>query len=226
MNFVEYIKHHQYGHIPSSLSHLYYLIHIFTNKFVIPYEDNIVIGKPFGSSAYYYIWEKMGYIPSRRYCDVTKEFEIPFVDYSGETLGNSLGVSSGIELGNNKLTYVNMSDSQLQMGPTLESIQFIGRHKQNIVLTIDYNKKQLTGDLLTNLKSDMTMFNLNGWKSYSIDNPSDINKSMFSHNHPVVIFVNTIKGKGIKEMENDPVYWHYKPIEDEQLTVDKELLSL
>lgn len=226
MNFLEYIKKYEYGHIPSALSQIYYLNHIFCNELVKPYEHNIVLGKPFGSAAYYYIWDRMGYIEDKKYNAGVKEYEIDFVDFSEETLGNALGIASGMELGNGKMTYVNLSDSQLQMGPTLEAIQFIGRHQQNITVTIDYNREQLTSGLLTDTASDIMFFENNGWEVFSIDNTYDWFEFGFEYSCPVVFFVNTKKGDGIVEMEEDIKYWHYRPIDNEILTMTDKLRNL
>ncbi len=227
MNYLEYIKYYNYGHIPSALSQIYYLNYIFTNNLAEPYKHNIVLGKPFGHSAYYYIWNKLGYISNRRYSDGVRHEEIDFVDFADVTLGNSLGVASGLEMGNGKMTYVNISDSQLQMGSVMESIQFIGWHNQNIKLTIDYNKKQLTTDLLTNISSDKLLFERNRWRIFHITGDDfgqfDIGMSLKG---PIVFFVETVKGDGIPEIQDELDKWHYKTIEEEELTMDSKLMCL
>ncbi len=226
MNYLEFIREYEYTHIPSALSQIYYLDYIFGGRFVKPYRDNIVLGKPFGHSAYYYIWNRLGYIPDQRYSDGVRHEEIDFVDFSDVTLGNALGVASGLEMGNGKMTYVNMSDSQLQMGSVFEAIQFIGRHKQNIKVTIDYNRKQLTSDLLTTLKSDMELFESNGWNTYDIMSPFFEMGMLWGVPGPDVFFVLTKKGDGIPEMENDLDKWHYRPVGDEVLTMTDKLRDL
>ena len=226
MNFLEFVTHYNYGHIPSALSQIYYLNYIFNNKLVEPYKHNIVIGKPFGGCAYYYIWERLGYIESKKYHVGVKDTEIDFVDFSDETIGNSLGVSSGIELGNGKMTYVNMSDSQLQMGSVIEAIQFIGRTQQNIKLTIDYNRSQLTSELLTSTLSDYSIFTSNGWSIFNIEDDYDNIDDGFKLDGPVVFFMKTNKGDGIVEMQDNPLYWHYREVEDEMLTMTDKLINL
>jgi len=202
------------------LSQIYYLDYVFGAEFVKPYRDNIVLAKPFGHSAYYYIWKRLGYIDDRKYSDGVRHSEIDFVTFSDVTIGNALGVASGIEMGNGRMTYVNMSDSQLQMGSVLEAIQFIGRHKQNIKMTIDYNRKQLTSDLLTDYEADKQMFLSNGWWVFEIDEDECFLDLGFSFNMPgpTVTFIKTVKGRGIPEMENDLEKWHYRPVGDEVLT--------
>jgi len=210
-------------HIPSALSQYSYL------KYILPEIDykntNISIGKPFGSQAYYVIWEKMNLCKQPLNYGVKHE-ELNFVNFSEETLGNAIGVASGLEFANKKKTWCNISDGALQMGATLEAIQFIGKYKQNILLTIDFNGVQLTGktDKIMNIDihQQKKIFKLYDWDTYIIDtqNISDENiqliKTLIHQNTkiPTVILFKTIKGQGVKEMENDPVKWHYKELKD------------
>lgn len=203
-------------HIPSSLSHLYYLDYIFTNN-LISKNWNIIIGKPFGAYAYYYIWSKLGWLDStKKYSYGIKHEEIDFVDFSEETLGNALGVASGIEIGNGKQTWVNLSDASLEMGPTMEAIKFIGRYNQNIKVTIDFNKMKLTSELFLTTKGIRQLFENNGWWFFEIKTKKDFYKlgNLLNTSGPVCILIHTKKGDGVKEMEKDPIEWHYKSLTD------------
>ena len=44
-------------------------------------------------------------------------------------------------------------------------------------------------------------------------------------NKPKVIILNTIKGKGIKEFENDPV-WHARILKGEEMRIGKKRLGI
>ena len=89
-----YSYKHQLTHVPSALSMLTYIDAIFSEKFIVPYRDRIVLGKPFGSQAYYLVWNKLGYLDEIENLSVgVKHSEIPFVDYGEETMGNALGVA-------------------------------------------------------------------------------------------------------------------------------------
>jgi transketolase N-terminal domain/subunit len=219
-------------HIPSALSQLYYLDYIFSNGLVTK-DWNIVIGKPFGAEAYYYTWEKNGWLdttikPISEYSYGIKHKELPFVNFSEETLGNALGVAAGISLVSDKPTWVNISDAALQMGPTYEAIQFIGQNQLQMVVTIDFNKMQLTGPLADNKlhSSYIQLFEINDWEVWDIYINPKINlvrsfdeqfKKVSNCQElkvkPVVIFIHTIKGDGVLEMEIDSVKWHYKNLE-------------
>ena len=59
---INFSKANSLSHIPSALSMLDYIDILFTGKYIIPFKDKIVLGKPFGSQAYYLIWKACGYL--------------------------------------------------------------------------------------------------------------------------------------------------------------------
>jgi transketolase N-terminal domain/subunit len=191
---------------------------------------NIIIGKPFGADAYYYVWKKIKWIKSSKKLSYgIKHTELDFVNFSEETLGNSLGVAAGIALGNYKKTWVNLSDAALQMGPTLEAIQFIGYKQLPIIVTIDYNSMQLTGNLRTKKQSIKKLFESFDWNVFEIKDKTEYYKfnNIFRLNGPTVILVYTKKGDGVKEMEDNPIEWHYKTLKDiREITISPELKDL
>mgnify|MGYP006114666283 FL=1 len=50
-------------------------------------------------------------------------------------------------------------------------------------------------------------------------------KKKFKREAPVVIILNTIKGKGIKEFENDPI-WHARKLQGEEIEIGKKGLNI
>ena len=44
-------------------------------------------------------------------------------------------------------------------------------------------------------------------------------------NVPTVYVINTIKGKGIKEFENDPI-WHARKLKDNDIKIGKKRLGI
>lgn len=205
-------------HIPSALSQYSYLKHI------LPHLDytniDLVIGKPFGSQAYYTIWEEIGLLEDKEYNYGIKHEELPFVNFSEETLGNALGVAAGINLANNRKTIVNLSDGAIQMGPTLEAIQFIGANQLDITCFVDCNGYQLTGSTKSianqDCRSIQKIFDAYGWRTIMIDS-DDFNFETYrllseALIKPAVFLFRTRKGHGVPEMEDDPVTWHYKPL--------------
>lgn len=218
---VEHSYKNKLTHVPSALSMLTYVDTLFTQEYVKPFRDRIVLGKPFGSQAYYLIWKKLGYLDSIDELSMgVKHEEIDFVDYGEETMGNALGVAAGIAIANPTQTvWVNLTDATLQMGSTLEAIQYIGHNKlNNILMTVDNNNCQVTGktsDVLHVTPAIDFIYN-NSWDLVTCDGHCvDAIKDTFIHqsDYPRAFVYNTIKGHGVPYMETDPVKWHYKPIE-------------
>ena len=113
-----------------------------------------------------------------------------------------------------KKVFVLISDGELNEGSNWEALMFAVHHKlNNLVVIIDYNKIQSL-DYIKNvikiepLKKKFLSF---GLQVVKIDghNFKEIEKSLklLKQKKPLVIIANTIKGKGVKEMENK-VLWH------------------
>ena len=224
---VTYSRDKGLTHIPSALSMSTYVEFLFENKIIVPYRDKIVLGKPFGSQTYYILWKKMGLLKDIDNLSVgVKHNEIDFVDYGEETMGNALGVGSGIALSNKgKRVWVNITDATLQMGSTLEAIQYIGHNCiNNILLTIDNNNYQVTGNTNNVLTVEPVIklaqnynwhvITVNGHcKNTILKELSNLDKIK----KPILINFLTKKGKGVKYMEDDPVKWHYKTIDSDEI---------
>jgi transketolase len=197
-----------------------YISVLFEKKHIVPFKDKIVLGKPFGSQAYYLVWKACGYLDNIENLSIgVKHDEISFVDFSEETMGNALGVASGIAHTTSDTIYVNISDASLQMGSTLEAIAYIGTQQlKNIVVTVDYNQVQVTGktDDVISIKPLPAFFKSYGWEVIHVDGHCNkkLHKSFAKickkRNTPLVYFCHTIKGKGVDYMEADPITWHYK----------------
>jgi len=221
---VEYSFTHQLSHIPSALSMLDYVHVLFAQHFVKP-SDFIVIGKPFGAQAYYLVWQELGLLDSIEHLSVSvKHDEISFVDYGEETLGNALGVAAGIAIAtDNKQVWVNLSDATLQMGNTLEAIQFIGHNcLSDILVTVDYNGAQVTGSTHSILSVDpiIDMCYNYGWDVRIVDGHDNVALTKtfigLDNTKPKIVFCRTRKGYGYPSMTSDTKKWHYKKIESEQ----------
>lgn len=211
---------HKLTHVPSALSMIDYVDTLFTEEYIVPRRDSIVLGKPFGSQTYYTVWKRCNYIENIDNLSVgVKHDEIDFVDYGEETMGNALGVATGIAIAHpERKVWVNITDATLQMGSTLEALQYIGHKKiKNIVVTVDYNNMQVTGatDSVLAVEPVINMCKNYKWDVREVDGHdiSDIkNKWSYTSQHPTIFFYITRKGYGVSYMESDPVHWHYKPM--------------
>ena len=116
-----------------------------------------------------------------------------------------------------------ISDGELNEGTTWESLLFASFHKlDNLFIIIDYNKIQslnFTKNILKiePLKKKLSSFSCNV-KNIDGHNFNQIYISLLKRkkNKPTVLIANTIKGKGVKYMENK-ILWHYKFPDEKQL---------
>jgi transketolase len=222
------------AHIGSSLSIVDILVVLY-KKFL---KKNIfILSKGHACLAYYCVLQKFNYITDKILKSYGKNntillshvsHKVPGVVFSTGSLGHGLPYAVGRALAEkidkkNKKIYVLISDGELNEGTTWESLLFASFHKlDNLVIIIDYNKIQsldFTKNVLQiePLNKKLISFGcnvkiINGHNYYKIYN-SLLYKSK---NKPYVIIANTIKGKGVKFMENS-ILWHYKSPNNQEL---------
>ena len=146
--------------------------------------------------------------------------KIPGIEMNTGALGHGLSIGVGIAIGlkrnnkNNKV-FVLMGDGEQAEGSIWEAVMAAANYKlDNLVAIIDRNKLQISGNTenvmaLDSIEQKYIAFN---WDVTQIDG-NDISqiKKALNLNHrgkPLMIIANTIKGKGIKEMENI-AKWHH-----------------
>ena len=154
--------------------------------------------------------------------------KVPGVEFSTGSLGHGLPYATGRALAEkinftSNTVYVLISDGELNEGTTWESLLFATFNKlDNLCIIIDYNKIQsldFTKNILKiePLKKKLVSFGCNV-KNINGHNINEIYKSLSltKNKKPTAIIANTIKGKGVKFMENK-ILWHYKSPDNEQL---------
>lgn len=224
---LKYSFENNLAHIPSALSMLDYISVVFN---YIKKLDNIIIGKPFGAQTYYLVWKQLGWLKDIQNLHMgVKHDEIEFVLYSEETIGNALGVAAGVALVTDKKTYVNLSDAALQMGNTLEAIQFIGQHNLDVLVTVDYNGSQVTGNTkdIIDVTAVIEFFKNNSFKTYITDGHDKdkihaVLKEVIDFKEPTVIFFKTKKGYPFKEMMDNIKQFHYRKLNEKDIITFSE----
>ena len=141
------------------------------------------------------------------------------VDFSTGSLGHGLSVGAGMALhakvyGYNYNVYVILSDGEFQEGMTWEACLAIPNKKLNNVCGfIDYNRLQVDGSVdqinqLDPLDEKLKAFNwdvkvISGHDFYAIiDVLEYFKKTRNQTEKPLMVVANTIKGKGVPEIEN------------------------
>jgi transketolase len=155
------------------------------------------------------------------------------------SLGHGLPIATGMAFARKKQKisgkiYVMISDGECQEGTTWESLLIAAKHKlDNLVVLVDYNKIQALFRLkdalpLENLYSKFKAFN---WECINVKDGHSFKylisslKKKNKKGKPVAIIINTIKGKGIKEFEDDPV-WHARKLQGKELKIGKKRLGI
>lgn len=126
--------------------------------------------------------------------------------------------------------YCLISDGELNIGSTWESLQIARHHNlNNLVCIVDKNGFQAMGkteDIL-DLKNIALKIESFGIATTTIDghNYDEIETSLFpeKQSYPKCIIANTVKGKGVSRFENDNL-WHYSHVNEE--TLNKALEEL
>ena len=163
---------------------------------------------------------------------------IPGVDMSTGSLGQGLSVANGMAISakldnKNYRVYCILGDGEIEEGQVWEAAMSSSKYKlDNLCVIVDNNNLQIDGtiDEVMSSKPIDDKFRSFGFEIIKIDghNIEEI-KSAFEvaknvKEKPVCIIAKTVKGKGVKYMENK-VDWHGKaPNEDEykQAIIDIE----
>jgi len=155
------------------------------------------------------------------------------------SLGHGLPIATGMAASRkiqkkNGNIYVLISDGECQEGTTWESLLIASKFElSNLIIIIDYNKIQALTTLkeglpLENLKKKILAFNcdcIEVKNGHSFKSLIAAFKRKRDKKKPRVIIAHTIKGKGIKEFENDPV-WHARKIQGKEAEIGKKRLGI
>lgn len=208
--------------------------------------DIFILSKGHACSALYAVLALKGFFSKRILKSYGKNFsslmshashKVPGVEFSTGSLGHGLpyavGCALALKLSKNfkSRVFVLLSDGELNEGSNWEALMFASHHKlKNLTIVIDNNNLQS----LTTIEKTLNTYPLKkkflsfGLECETVDghNFEKLKKLFLKKNKslPKVIIAKTIKGKGIKEMENK-VLWHYKPPTEEQFVkFKKEIL--
>lgn len=152
--------------------------------------------------------------------------KIKHVGASTGSLGHGLPFALGQALadrmkGANSAIFCVIGDGELNEGTIWESFLLIAHHNLNRLITIiDNNSSGERALRLGSLEQKMNSF---GFKTITIDGHNHdeigeaLKKAKSYHAKPTVIIANTIKGNGVKRMENNPA-WHHKFPNDEEFS--------
>ena len=158
--------------------------------------------------------------------------KLPNLNFSTGSLGHGLPVSSGLAFGlkmkNDKRKIICLiGDQELMEGTTWESLHIISNYNlNNILLIIDRNNSDFRSIKFIKLKKRLSVFcdkisEVNGHNVKSLTNA--IEKAIKNKKSFQILIANTIKGKGINSIENNPAWHHKAPSKEEMENFKVEL---
>jgi transketolase len=227
----------KHGHIPSALSIVESVIAIHEIK---KDGDIFILSKGHGCLAYYAYLCHIGEITKEELFNFGKKNsklgghpdrnKIKSVYASTGSLGHGLPIAVGAALANslnkkfNKV-YCLIGDGESNEGSIWESLSVAKNlNLKNLVCIVDNNNSQIRSLPAINLTEKFKAF---GWNTFEIDGHDiELIKNTLNTNSevPIAIIANTIKGKGIKDIEKNIFGWHHRaPSEIELNNFLKEL---
>lgn len=147
----------------------------------------------------------------------------------GQGLSTAIGAALTKKLNNDdKIIYTLLGDGELQEGQVWEAFMYAAGNKvDNIIATVDYNKKQIDGSIddvlpIGNLKEKLEAFNWVVIEEFQGNNIENIittlikAKKLTGKNKPIAIILHTEMGNGVDYMMGTHK-WHGSAPNDEQL---------
>lgn len=223
------------AHLGGSFSMIEILITLY--EIILRRNDKFILSKAHASFPFSLMLKKKGFNPK-----LTTHLEIDpknGIHCTTGSLGHGLPIATGMAIAIKKKKkkrkiFVMISDGECQEGTTWESFLIASKHKlDNLVIIIDYNKIQALSKIndvlpLSSLKKKIESFNLNCINIKDGHSFKSLIKNLSKKNNlkkPTVFIINTIKGKGIKEFENDPV-WHARQLKGREIEIGKKRLGI
>jgi transketolase len=212
-----------------------------------PERDRMVFSKGHACPVLYSIMAECGYTPVDQLKTLRKLGSIyqghpdrrfiPALEASTGSLGQGVSLAAGMALaakldGSPTRAYAVIGDGESQEGQIWEAAMFAGFTKiDNLCCIVDYNKIQLDGFVkdildLTPLADKWRSF---GWHAIELDGHNleavdrAFTEAAATKGKPTVLVANTIKGKGVSFMENNPKFHGTAPTPEEVEKALKEL---
>ena len=209
--------------------------------------DRFIISKAHGAVSLYPILADLGFINRKELGSVCQEgsllgaipdSNVPGFETINGSLGHGLGVACGMALAlkkkrNAQKVFVLLGDGEFYEGAVWEAIMFAGEHKiDNLIMIVDNNKICMLDYCknIIDLSPLAVKFKMFGWQVKAVDGHnvgqlyhavSRLKES--NEKKPKALIANTIKGKGVKNLENDSLC-HIKSLKASEIdTIVSEL---
>ena len=177
---------------------------------------------------------KEAFMKEEHYDDVTgytnpneSEHDLFNVGHTSTSISLASGLAKARDLkGENYNVIAVIGDGSLSGGEALEGLDFAGEQKSNFIIIVNDNDMSIAenhGGLYKNLKQlresngkcECNLFKAMGLDYTYVADGNDIEKLIETFNkvkdidHPIVVHINTQKGKGYKFAEENKENWHW-----------------
>jgi transketolase len=209
-----------------------------------PHNDHLIFSKGHASPLLYSMYRAAGAIDEHElltFRTFGSRLEghptpaIPWVDVATGSLGQGLPYGVGIALAGKKLdrlpyrVWVLCGDSEMAEGSMWEAFEHAAFYGlDNLTAIIDVNRLGQRGETMHgwDLDSYANRAQAFGWHAIEIDG-HDVNaidvayaEAISTEGQPTVVVAKTIKGKGVKEVENKPG-WHGKALDNPEQAIEE-----
>ncbi len=202
--------------------------------------DRFIISKGHGAISLYPILADLNFFDKKELLIISQpgsflgdipDNRIPGLETINGALGHGLGVASGVALAlkrknSDAKVFVLIGDGELYEGAVWEAIMFIGEHKlNNLILIIDNNKISMLdyAKNIIDLEPLEEKFSVFKWKAERVDghNVAEVYELLKELKNdksgcPRVLIADTIKGKGVAQLENNTLC-HIKSLSKEEV---------
>ena len=157
---------------------------------------------------------------------------IPEVDATTGLLGQGLSIAVGMAIAkknnnDNHHVYAILGDGEMQEGQIWESLLQAAHYKlDNLIVVIDYNKLSSFDNVNESMNLEPLSDKIKAFNFHVIEIDGNdmeqvvnaLNEAYTVKGMPTAIIANTVKGKGVSFMENNPK-WHSGAISDEEYEI-------
>lgn len=176
---------------------------------------------------------KEAYTNAEHFGDVTgytnpleSEHDMFTVGHTSTSISLALGLAKGRDVNKKDENIIALiGDGSLSGGEALEGLDYAGEYNKNLIIIVNDNDQSIAenhGGIYKNLKelretngtSSNNMFKSFGLDYKYLDDGHDIKllvdlfESVKDIDHPIVLHIHTIKGKGLKYAEENREAWH------------------
>ena len=256
IRLLKYIKKANAGHTGGSLScvdiqNVLYnrILNVSVKNFNDPGRDRYIQSKGHSVEALYVVLADKGFFLESELetlCQYRSHYvghptrKVNGIEHNSGALGHGLAFSVGVALSAKKdnadfKVYTLLGDGELAEGSNWESLLSAAHYKlDNLTAIVDRNNLQITGRTedvcgIEPLEAKFTAFGC----SVKIVDGHDVtaltealSSIPFEANKPNLIIAKTIKGKGVSFIENDHVWHHHVPTDEQYQQAQEELERL